>query len=172
MKHRARLLSGITLGVSLLAFPRVEPPWLIWNASASTPIGLYAIERASELQLADLVIVIPPKAVARFLSDGSYLPIGAPLLKYVAALSGQEICRVGFTITIDGTAVGDARERDSRGRPLPVWNGCHVIGDDEVFLFNPLSPDSLDGRYFGALPTTSIVGRAIPLWTDEPIWED
>ncbi len=27
------------------------------------------------------------------------------------------------------------------------------------------SDDSLDGRYFGPLPATSILGRAIPLWT-------
>ncbi|MNY66109.1 Peptidase S26 [compost metagenome] len=28
------------------------------------------------------------------------------------------------------------------------------------------APDSLDGRYFGPLPVTSIVARALPLWTD------
>ena len=29
------------------------------------------------------------------------------------------------------------------------------------------SADSLDGRYFGPLPVKSIIGRAVPLWTDE-----
>jgi len=28
-------------------------------------------------------------------------------------------------------------------------------------------PDSLDGRYFGPIPTSSVIGRALPLWTDE-----
>jgi hypothetical protein len=28
------------------------------------------------------------------------------------------------------------------------------------------APDSLDGRYFGPLPASSIVARALPLWTD------
>jgi type IV secretory pathway protease TraF len=27
--------------------------------------------------------------------------------------------------------------------------------------------DSLDGRYFGPTATNQIVGRAVPLWTDE-----
>jgi type IV secretory pathway protease TraF len=27
--------------------------------------------------------------------------------------------------------------------------------------------DSLDGRYFGLIPTAQIIGRAVPLWTDE-----
>ncbi len=61
--------------------------------------------------------------------------------------------------------VGEARERDSRGRPLPSWQGCRVIAVGEAFLMNARSADSLDGRYFGPLPAASIVGRAAPLWT-------
>lgn len=30
---------------------------------------------------------------------------------------------------------------------------------------NPRSADSFDGRYFGPLPASSVIGRAIPLWT-------
>jgi conjugative transfer signal peptidase TraF len=172
MTGRARLLSGITLGVFLAACPRLGAPWLVWNASGSAPLGLYAVDHPSALHLGDLVIVRPPESIAQFLAAGGYLPIGAPLLKYVAALSGQQVCRIGLVITIDGTAIGDSRERDTRGRPLPVWSGCRVLADNEVFLLNPLVPDSLDGRYLGALPITSIIGRAIPLWTDEPVWED
>ena len=63
--------------------------------------------------------------------------------------------------------MGDARERDRRGRALPVWEGCCVIRRDEVFLMNSQSADSLDGRYFGPLPAASIVGRAIPLWVNQ-----
>jgi len=29
------------------------------------------------------------------------------------------------------------------------------------------SADSLDGRYFGLLPASAIIGKAVPLWTDE-----
>jgi type IV secretory pathway protease TraF len=32
---------------------------------------------------------------------------------------------------------------------------------------NSQSADSLDGRYFGVLSTTAIIGQAEPLWTDE-----
>jgi type IV secretory pathway protease TraF len=37
---------------------------------------------------------------------------------------------------------------------------------------NPQSADSLDGRYFGPLPTASIVGRAIPLWVNQTKQEE
>ncbi|WP_407808323.1 S26 family signal peptidase, partial [Staphylococcus aureus] len=85
-------------------------------------------------------------------ADGGYLPRGVPLLKRVAGLPGQRVCRSGRTITVDGRAIGDALDRDRRGRELPTWQGCRVIADDELFLMNWQVRDSLDGRYFGPLP--------------------
>jgi type IV secretory pathway protease TraF len=60
-----------------------------------------------------------------------------------------------------------ALERDRSGRPLPDWQGCRVIATGDVFLMNWDVPDSLDGRYFGPIPVSSVIGRAVPLWTDE-----
>lgn len=88
-----------------------------------------------------------------------------PLLKPILALGGQTICRAGSSITVDGRDVGAAQEHDHGGRLLPVWQGCRVISDGEVFLMNPNEPASLDGRYFGPIPVSTIVGRAEPLWT-------
>ena len=93
-----------------------------------------------------------------------YLPRGVPMMKHVAALSGQVVCRHGLAILIDAVEVGQAQERDSRGRPLPVWQGCRTLRDDEAFLMNTRSAISLDGRYFGVLPMSAIVGHAEPLW--------
>ena len=55
--------------------------------------------------------------------------------------------------------MGEALSRDGRGRPLPVWQGCHVVGADELFLMNWQSADSLDGRYFGFVPTSPSSAR-------------
>ena len=137
----------------------------IWNASESMPIGLYRLQPTGRLFVTELVAIEPPEPLATILADGLYLPRGIPMLKRVLALPGQTVCRDDLTITVDGTRVGEARERDSRGRPLPVWQGCRVVGEDEVFLMNWQSAGSLDGRYFGSLPTAAIVGRAEPLFT-------
>ena len=125
---------------------------LIWNASASVPIGLYAMHTVGALHVGELVVVMPPEPLASFLAERRYLPRGVPLLKHVVALPGQTVCRNGLTITVDGVAMGEALDRDSRGRPLPVWHGCRVVADGEVFLMNWQSADSLDGRYFGPCP--------------------
>lgn len=93
------------------------------------------------------------------------MPRGVPLLKQILALPGQTVCRIHLAIMIDGVVMATARERDHR--PLPVWQGCHMIAEGEVFLMNWQSDDSLDGRYFGPLPVASILSRAVPLWTFE-----
>lgn len=46
-----------------------------------------------------------------------------------------------------------------------MWQGCRRIGEDEVFLMNGAVPDSFDGRYFGPISTTAIIGKAHLLWT-------
>jgi conjugative transfer signal peptidase TraF len=139
----------------------------IWNASGSVPIGLYRLQPNFRLAVTRLVAVRPPEPLATFLADRRYLPRGIPLLKRVLALPGQTVCRDQLVVTVDNIEMGSAREHDRSGRPLPIWQGCHVIGDGEVFLMNWRSADSFDGRYFGALPTSAIIGTAEPLWTGE-----
>ena len=70
-------------------------------------------------------------------------------------------------VTVDGITVGNALDRDRLGRTLPIWQGCHRLGASELFLMNIGVRDSLDGRYFGPLAVTTVIGRATPLYTDE-----
>ena len=164
----ATLLTTLGAAVVVVSTIAVRPaPRYIWNASKSVPIGLYRMHPTGRLAVAQLVAIEPPEPLATFLADRRYLPRGVPLLKRVLALSGQTVCRDQLVVTVDKIEMGAARVHDSRGRPLPVWQGCRVIADGEVFLMNWQSADSLDGRYFGVLPTTVIVGRAESLWTDE-----
>jgi conjugative transfer signal peptidase TraF len=153
--------AAIAISLSALFHPS---PRLIWNASASVPIGLYRIRPAEPLHIGELVAAIPPEPLASYLAERGYLPEGVPLLKYVRALAGQTVCRTGDRITVDGTAAGRALASDWRGRNLPLWHGCQALSAGTVFLMNEQSTHSLDGRYFGPIATTAIVGRAVPLW--------
>jgi type IV secretory pathway protease TraF len=82
-----------TLGAALSA--DFHPlPKLIWNASASVPIGLYLVHPAGALHATELVVVQPPDALASFLDERHYLPTGAPMLKRVLApAKGLHACR-------------------------------------------------------------------------------
>lgn len=142
-------------------------PRLVWNASASVPIGFYTIAPADGLDVSDLVAVMLPEPLSAFMMERGYVARDVPLLKRVLGLPGQRVCRNGHTITVDGIEMGEALERDRLGRDLPVWQGCRVIAEGQLFLMNLDVRDSLDGRYFGPLPASTVIGRATPLFTDE-----
>ena len=45
MSRGTDVLTVAALGVGLTAVSPLDPPLLIWNASASVPVGLYVVER-------------------------------------------------------------------------------------------------------------------------------
>lgn len=165
MKRFGILLTGyVAIGAVVLpAFMRPAPR-LVWNASASVPIGLYAARPATSAKVGDLVAAHAPARIARLMAERGYLPLRVPMLKHVVAVAGQRICRSGVTILVDGRRVAEARLRDRAGRDLPAWRGCRTLGAGEVFLLNPASAESFDGRYFGPVPARGIVAVLDPLW--------
>jgi len=164
----AALLAG-ALALLAIAVPALTtlPLRLIFNATASVPIGFYRVDSPARLQAGDLVVVAPASGLATFLDQRGYLPLGVPLLKRIAATSGQTVCREQLTISIDGRAIAAARERDHQGRALPGWAGCRRLSENEFFLLNASIPDSIDGRYFGPTAIDHILGVARPLWTSD-----
>lgn len=140
---------------------------LVWNATASVPTGLYHIRGTASLHVGERVAIEPPPWLRSYLAERGYLPSGVPLLKEIAALRGDTVCRNGLVITINGEPIGLARALDSQARPLPEWQGCRTIAADEIFVMNRRAPDSFDGRYFGPLARSQMIGRANPVWTDE-----
>ncbi len=167
MTGRSATLAVMVVGVAVVTFTMgAKPtPRFVWNASESVPLGLYSVEPIGKLAVTNLVVAVPPEPLATFLADRGYLPLGVPLIKRILALPGQSVCRSELAISVDGIDMGAARERDRRGRPLPVWQGCRLVAEGQVFLMNWDEPASLDGRYFGPIPLSAIVGRADPLWT-------
>lgn len=163
---RATAIAAASFALSFAAIAVTDPlPRIVWNASASAPIGIYRILPDTDPPLGTLVAVAPPRHLGRWMAARGYLGKNVPLLKHVAAKAGQRVCRIGGTVTVEGQAVTLALTHDRLARPLPVWRGCQTLGSDELLLLNPAHPDSLDGRYFGPLPTATVLGRAIPILT-------
>ena len=155
----------IGTGLLVASAADIWPLRLVYNASASVPLGFYAVRDAGELSAGDLVIAHPPLSAERMLVDRRYLGVGVPLVKQIGAMPGSTVCRDADRITIDGTPAAVARDADSLGRALPRWSGCRELRPGEVFLLNSGVPGSFDGRYFGPSPARDIVGKATPLWT-------
>ncbi|MEQ3650973.1 S26 family signal peptidase [Hyphomonas sp.] len=158
-------LFAMGCGLGLLTAARlIDWPVLVWNRTESVPKGLYLVARTVDISKADLVAFEPSHETRHWLEEDGLVGPGWPLLKQVAGLEGDEICRCGTRIFINGFASADAHELKASGSALPVWQGCRTLQADEVFLLNP-HPRSVDGRYFGPQDRGRILGVARPVWT-------
>ncbi|MEZ5655389.1 MAG: S26 family signal peptidase [Sphingobium sp.] len=162
--HRFAL--GIGLGALALGFTIAFPPAprLVWNASASAPIGLYLVSPGGAILPGDMVIARVPERFRQMAADRRYLPMNVPLVKRVAARPGDEICALGSTIFLDGKPIVQRLERDGKGRPMPRWEGCIRLRSGQYFLLMTDSPASFDGRYFGVSQGSNIIGPARLIW--------
>src|SRR5262249_22704635 len=169
MTSRSATLVVMIIGVAVVTHTMGAKPMprFVWNASESVPLGLYSVEPVGKLAVTNLVVAMPPDPLATFLAERGYLPLGVPLIKRILALPGQSVCRNQLAIIVDGIETGTALVHDRRGRALPLWQGCRVIAQGEVFLINWHEPGPRDARSFGPIPLHAIVGRAKPVWTFE-----
>lgn len=174
--HRPRNLltpRGVgTIGVAFallgyLTAPSSSPRHavLVWNASASAPIGLYRVTHTSKLSRGDLVLAALRPSLAAFAARRGYLPQGVPLVKRIAAEEADVVCSRGQALFINARLVAHRLSADSKGRPLPHWSGCQTLRAGEVFLLMNNVPASFDGRYFGPTTIGQIAGTLRPLWT-------
>lgn len=148
------------LVVSMLWKPR---PLLVWNASASAPVGLYAVSSPDHVRPGEMVIAWTPEPARSLAAERRYLPSNVPLVKRVGAVAGDRVCAIGEAIWVNGRHVGARRDADGQGRPMPEWTGCRDLAEGDYFLLME-SPDSFDGRYFGVTRREDLVGRAVLLW--------
>ncbi len=155
------LSAGLGLVGTLLWHPR---PLLIWNASSSSPLGLYAISRIGHPIVGDLIVAWAPPAARRLAARRNYLPADVPIIKRVAAVQGDRVCAKRSLVLINGHAASLRRSSDREGRPLPWWNGCKVLGKGELFLLSRHAALAFDGRYFGTTHAREIVGKAHLIW--------
>lgn len=149
------------LGATLASPPA---PRLVWNASASAPVGLYRIAPGVQPARGELALVRLPPAARDLAARRHYLPANVPAIKRVAGAAGDRVCAIGDRVAVAGAPPVTRFAADRRGRALPRWTGCIVLGAGEIFLLNPASRDSFDGRYFGPVEVARVIGRADFLW--------
>jgi conjugative transfer signal peptidase TraF len=150
--------------VALIAVPGsgILPPILLYNPSQSAPLGWYRIEALEHISRGDQVVSNLPQEAAEFASQRGYLPRGIPVIKTVTALEGDTVCDTGNVLEINDVATVRMLAADKAGRLLPSpWRTCRRLLPDEVLLLSDRAQDSFDGRYFGAVQKSDIIGRAV-----------
>ena len=147
--------------VALLAMSELHRGDLVlFNGSHSVPTGFYVRANAPVREGAFVTVraadVAPSYAALRHFTDD-----GDRFIKRVAARAGVRVCAEGVRVAV-GAFTYARQMRDSAGRTLPTWEGCHVLHDGEVFLMGD-TPDSFDSRYFGVVREDAIEGVWRPL---------
>lgn len=160
-KHVLFPAVGALLLLALSAAP--GPARFIWNRTESLPTGLYMVLPERTVHPGDLVAYAPSEKVRHWIESRGYTRRSWPLLKRVAGLEGDCVCRFQDRIFVNGIDRARALGQDRSGRSLPVWKGCRRLSENEVFLLAD-HPASLDGRYFGAQARAGILGVAVPAW--------
>lgn len=145
------------------------------NRTASMPRGLYLVGPVETLQHGSIVAAcIPAESdVATYRARG-YLPDSprcaaglAPVLKPIAAMSGDSVALDERGLWVNGEMLPNSRvfDTDSQGQPirhLPIgWT--KVLTTGELFLLANHIERSLDSRYYGTVARDKLLGKAVPL---------
>jgi len=166
-RHRLRRRNALAAaGIALVGLTIVAPPapHLVWNASASAPLGLYRVFPGTAFQRGDMVVARMPASARALAAHRHYLPAHVPLVKRVAAVPSDTVCAVGQAIFVNSGRVAERRARDGARRPMPWWTGCRTLHAGELFLLMADSSASFDGRYFGMTSNEDVIGKAVLLW--------
>lgn len=138
---------------------------VILNLTSSVPKGFYFVRPMTEPQYGTIVVFPIPKEVLSQLGDRPWLNVNFPLIKPIAAIAGDTVCISDNGVVINNMHVANVYREDFQGASLPYLRGCFTITNGHFFPVSRTNERSFDGRYFGIVPLTSIIGQAMPLFT-------
>jgi len=157
-RGRNKLGALATVGVAtsvvvvLVSIAHAHRGFVLVNGTPSEPPGLYVRAVGDAIRPGSLVAFMAPPAAYPYADPHLPLLRTIPIIKAVAAISGDRVCTAGRVLTINGVPRAAIRARDSQGVVLPHWNACRPLGPGEVFAFSNRVPTSFDSRYFGPVP--------------------
>jgi conjugative transfer signal peptidase TraF len=159
-------VSGLVVGTSLALMRSLGPPLYI-NETPSEPRGIYRLIRhPGPGYRRGMYVIFPVPEEWRTLVYGrGWMRNGIPFLKELAGVPGDTVCVSRDALRINDRYIGPVFERDSRGLSLPQHVGCFVVPAGYFFAASRYLKNSFDGRYFGALPMSLLIGEARPVWT-------
>jgi signal peptidase I len=158
------LANGLLVAGAALPEAIQNPPVII-NETISMTKGAYVrTGNLDRLEVGDIVAMPMNASAKAYLGDRLGYPEDTMLIKRIAGLSGDTICRERATVTIERKSV-QASFKDTMGNDLPSWSGCRTLLVGEVFLLGDHA-GSFDSRYFGAVTRQELSGtyKAVMTW--------
>lgn len=146
------------------------PYFLVYNATASQPIGFYLKSYPNSYLHNDLVLVCPVTSVAKWsvehhiIADGMGCQYSAPLLKKIVATAGDRV-----TVTHKGIIVNDTLIPNTApiARKVKQWNTFDkefLLKSGEYIVVANQNNLSFDSRYFGVVTDKNIIAKIRPIF--------
>lgn len=181
------MLKLVAVAVVLLL---VASKFLVFNTTASLPIGLYFKTNLTPKK-GDIVLLCPPvNSVVehglnrKFISPGLCPGAYGYLIKVYAAEAGDQISLTQAGITINNQlwpnsarqnwgqssaqGLGQAFTQNlDQNFESQSWPDIHKQLEAHEVIVMTEHKQSFDSRYFGIVPEANIVSPLIPLWTKE-----
>jgi conjugative transfer signal peptidase TraF len=155
-----------SLFIANAAIPKLKTkPPVILNETPSMAKGAYVrMGEVADLKRGDIIAMPTNSAARNYLVKKLGYPKDTMLIKRVAGLNGDLVCRRNSVVTINKRSLVAARS-DRRGNYLAAWNGCRILSPNQVFLLGD-HPASYDSRYFGPVSRSELAGiyRAAFTW--------
>ncbi len=161
-RYRYGLLTCLSLTLLIWLQYFHPAPRIFYNGTDSMPKGFYWIAYKKAIK-GDRVLVRLSPYWRRYMDRHAILPFHVPLLKKLAAVGPDQVCRIGETLFINGQARIVRKRQTLSNHNLPVWQGCRLLLATEVLLLSDQEM-SFDSWYFGPVSLSNIMGVAVPLW--------
>jgi len=163
----SRLAAALALAAALGLAARAGG--LRVNMTASMPRGLWRAVPGTP-QRGDAVFFRPDEThpTIRWAREVGVLGAGfdrSPiLLKRIVAVPG-DLVTFDDGVVVNGRPLPHSRPlaRDAAGRLIPATACAGVVSEHGFWVLGDRAERSLDSRYFGPIPRTSILSRAAPL---------
>jgi conjugative transfer signal peptidase TraF len=137
------------------------------NLTESQPPGIY---RMTSNPADPLVSFCPTGAASEITTTRQYrakawgCPDGhAPMLKPIAARSGDTVLLSKAGISVNGTLLPNTRryQQDNLHRPLfPLPDGTYIVKPGTLWVLSSYNQLSYDSRYFGPISTAQVIHHA------------
>ena len=167
----AKRLGIVVLGI--LVFTMITPVLggLRLNNSPSLPVGIYMVTSDRTATLVEFCPAQPYASLAAargYRDEGNCADGGAPLMKPIAAHSGDTVKISATGIAVNGRDIPNSQPLmvDAQQRPLQHWAvGTYKVQSGTVWLISSYNRRSFDSRYFGPVKVALIRDRVRPLLT-------
>jgi conjugative transfer signal peptidase TraF len=143
------------------------------NTTPSIPVGVYRLTNEPIVKGAYVLFCPPPAPVFAMAKARGYLGAGfcpggyGQLMKKILAVQDDLVTIGSDGIEVNGQQLplSEPIKFDGGGRPLPGYKASRVLNSSEVLVMSDSNRGSFDGRYFGPIQRSQILGVIRPIFT-------